>query len=68
MYGESIRLRDNLTFSATDRCLQPAMKQSCSGPSVSVAAGARTRLVLSLDMDALLQVWQMHACAEHVSL
>ena len=46
MYGESVTLTDNLTSAAMDGCLQPAVNQSCSDPSVSGAAGARTRLVL----------------------
>lgn len=46
MRGTCITFMDNLMFAARDGCLQPVVRQSCSSPSVSVAAEARTSLVL----------------------
>lgn len=61
MWGESVMLADNQTFATTDGCLQPAVNQSCSGPSVGAAAGARTRLVLC-SIDGCCSMGLAEAC------
>lgn len=61
MYGESVTLTDNLTSAAMDGCLQPAVNQFCSGPSASVAAGARKRLVLH-PIDGCFSMGLADAC------
>lgn len=40
---------EDVTSAGTDECLQPDVHQSCSGPAVSEAAGARAMVLCPAD-------------------